>query len=577
MKKLYLGLGKTIFNTSVTLIRPLADGNPDIEIILSERILRTKYAGNWPNKAIEHFLPELTGNEVSIGESRDVSPIKEYEDALDRSLPFYVMLKKKGLGAFTKKENSAIRTFGHHRAHALGAMSLSPFDDALIVVIDGAGSSNKELQELGDDTNAIPSLVTPEGYEYASTYDLSNGELTCLTKDFLYFTKSNVHQGHSFCNGIGLFYEKISEFIFNSKHEAGKVMGLAPFGKRMPILENYQNFLEALDWNMQFKGKTREEWEKVPYMSLYRDLAATAQAEYEDFLTAYLRDLKRRFPNKKNVILAGGCALNCTANWKAVERNIFENIHVVPNPGDESISLGCAFGMWLEDHKGSWKPYAREKQNSFWGGKNSMPRMSKVADAFSKHQVQIEPDIARRVAQELFDNKIIAWFHGRSECGPRALGHRSILARPDYPDLKNYLNRRIKFRESFRPYGCSVTWEAASEYFKIPEGFENPFMSFAVPINYKHRNLLEHVTHIDGTSRMQTLHKEQEPLFYRLIAEYGKLSGHPILLNTSLNIMGEPVLETLDDCVRFFEMSPVDAIVIGPAYITRKMEKRAEF
>jgi carbamoyltransferase len=217
----------------------------------------------------------------------------------------------------------------------------------------------------------------------------------------------------------------------------------------------------------------------------------------------------------------------------------------------------------------TWKPFQRDLQTSFLGPKSSVPTEEKIRNVFSQYKLSVESEIHKKVASEIADGKIVAWFQGRSECGPRSLGHRSILARPDRTDLKNYLNSHIKFRENFRPYGCTCIWEKAHEIFNVPAGFENPFMSFAVPVNEKWKQKLQHVTHVDGTSRMQTLHESQEPLFYKLLLEVEKLTGLPLVLNTSLNIMGEPILETIEDAERFFKDSAVDGLCIGNVWITK--------
>lgn len=532
----YLGLGKTIFNSSATLLEQNSESGLDFETILTERILREKYSGKWPNRAIEQFLPL---DSVKIGESRDVSSASEYEDALDRSFPFYSMLEQKKLTNFSLRFNPEIKTFGHHHAHALAAQAFSPWEEAVIVVLDGAGTKN-----VSDDT-----------FECMSAYELNNGRLTLLKKEFLDF-KNKI--------GIGIFYEKMSEYIFNNKHEAGKVMGLAPFGKALPV-SDYSEFLKQLDWGKQFQGIGKTEWESSPNMSLYQDLAATVQAAFEKYVENLFREIRSEYPHLKKLIFTGGCALNCTANWKMAEKNIFEAIHVLPFPGDESIGLGCAYGL----SGFTFEPFPVEHQNSFYGPKSSAPTTEKILSVFSGYQCTVETNIAGRVAKEIAEGKVVAWFQGRSECGPRALGHRSILARPDREDLKNYLNKNIKFRENFRPYGCTVVWERASDYFDVPVGFENPFMSFAVPVKAKWKEKLQHVTHVDGTSRMQTLHEKQEPLYYQLLLETEKLTGMPIVLNTSLNIMGEPILETVEDAARFFKTSSVDGICIGPVWIQK--------
>lgn len=531
----YLGLGKTIFNSSATLLEQPPEGELDFETILTERILKEKYSGKWPSRGIEHLLPL---NSVVIGECRDVSSPAEYEDALDRSFPFYSWLEQKKLTQFSRRFNPEIKVFNHHHAHALAAAAFSPWEEAMIIVLDGAGSKN----------------TVDDSFECMTAYELKNGQLTILKKEFLEFNK-NI--------GIGIFYEKISEYIFNNKHEAGKVMGLAPFGEPCEVGE-YQKFLDSLDWNKQFKGKGKKDWEASPHMSLYQDLAATVQSEFEKYVENLFRTLKAQFPHLDKLLFTGGCALNCTTNWKMVSKKIFSGIHVLPFPGDESIALGCAFGLAPVK-----KVFPVHKQTSFYGPKSSIPTTEKILSVFSHYQCSVENNIAQKAATEISLGKVIAWFQGRSECGPRALGHRSILARPDRPDLKDYLNNNIKFRETFRPYGSTVIWERAHEYFSVPQGFENPFMSFAVPVQEKWKDKLKHVTHIDGTSRMQTLHREQDPLYYELLLEVEKLTCLPIVLNTSLNIMGEPILETVEDAERFFRTSRVDGICIGSVWIQK--------
>jgi carbamoyltransferase len=179
-------------------------------------------------------------------------------------------------------------------------------------------------------------------------------------------------------------------------------------------------------------------------------------------------------------------------------------------------------------------------------------------------------DLVDAASKALLSQQIIGWWQGRSECGPRALGNRSILAFPDRAGLKNYLNHSIKGRESFRPYGCSVLQDKAHLYFEVNQEFENPFMSFAVKVKSDFRDQLAEVTHVDQTSRMQTVRRNQNKLFYELIKKVGDQSGLYCLLNTSLNVMGEPIVETLDDALYFFEHTPVDTMFVGPFQLLRK-------
>jgi carbamoyltransferase len=174
------------------------------------------------------------------------------------------------------------------------------------------------------------------------------------------------------------------------------------------------------------------------------------------------------------------------------------------------------------------------------------------------------------VAKILADGEIVAWFQGRSECGPRALGHRSILANPIHPGIKERLNRSVKFRESFRPYGCTIQWEKAHHFFDLDVAFEGPFMSFSIPVKSQFQEVLKEILHIDGTSRIQTLHEEQNPTLHALLGQMEIHTGFPILLNTSLNIMNEPIVETIHDIKRFMEESVLDYLVIENFIIRKK-------
>ncbi|MFA7612937.1 MAG: carbamoyltransferase C-terminal domain-containing protein [Candidatus Caldatribacteriota bacterium] len=526
-----LGIGKTIFNSGVCSI-PFEDYH-QLELVLSERLNRAKNSGAWPEQALRAFMPIEVESAV---QNRDVQTVKEFEDYLNSRFPFVDSLKAKGLEQFLD-ENCI--TLNHHLAHAYSASVFSPFEESLILVIDGAGS------------------LHPEGYEFLTLYHFKNQNFHQLDKKFTRFND----KGYS--ESIGLFYEAISEFIFNSKTLAGKVMGLAPLGKSMGVVDSYVSFLESLDWSKRFNGKSKEEWENSPNLNLYQDLAATAQENFEHYLFSYLQDIAKQYPNS-NLIMVGGCALNCTFNGKLWKTKFFKNIYVPPNPGDEGISLGCAWSS-LKD-KVEWRPLPKEKQTSSRGKKREYS-FDEVKKVFGKYQIS-HYDL-NSVADLLISQEVVAWFIGRSEIGPRALGHRSILALP-IRGIKNYLNEKIKFRESFRPYGCTIPQDNVSDFFDVEKDFENPFMSFAIPIKNEYRHQLEDIGHVDHTSRFQTLHREQNPQYYDLLKKVGEKCGTPILLNTSLNVMGEPILETIEDALRFFENSKVNYLVFNEYLIEKK-------
>lgn len=558
----YVGLGKTLYSSSLCTLSNGKSGFPEAEIYLSERYDRVKNSGKSPVFLAGQLM--LSAEEMEIAESSDVAEAHEKEKILNEKLPFFELLKARGLTQFSASFNPSIQTIGHHHAHAAAAVLRSPFNKAMVFVMDGAGSSVKTLRKIGTES-ALTGNESDDNYEHLSVYLFDQGKLTPVKKEFMRFDQSG--EIKSLGSSPGIFYENISKYIFNSQTDPGKVMGLAAFSEGA-VVTDFLGFQKSLDWNNAFKGKTKTEWENHPEKKNFIRIAATAQASFEKYYLDKLSELRNEFPEYHCLILTGGCALNCTANWKLHKQNLFHEIYVSPNPGDESIGQGCASLLWLDKHKSDWKLFPWNKQNSFLGKKIEL-ETSALKELFGKYQVTVHEDISSAAAEAINRGEIIAWFQGRSECGPRALGHRSILARPDRNDLKNYLNEKIKFRESFRPYGCTVLAEDSDKYFNVPRGFNNPFMSFAVPVNDEWKKFLAHVTHVDGTSRMQTLESTQDELFYKLLLNVKKLTGHGIVLNTSLNVMNEPILESAEDALRFFESSEVDALFIGQCMIRK--------
>jgi carbamoyltransferase len=245
-------------------------------------------------------------------------------------------------------------------------------------------------------------------------------------------------------------------------------------------------------------------------------------------------------------------------------------------PGDECIGFGVASFLKYVVGNESYQILPFENQHAYFGPLSSVPKRSEIEKTFSsaEYLIQYSENIESETAKKLADGKIIAWFQGRSESGPRALGNRSILVRPDRSEIKNYLNANIKFREAFRPYGCSVLWEKSHEYFDIEQGFNNPYMSYAIKVREAYKDILKDVSHVDGTSRMQTVRTGQNEKFHKLILEFGKITNLYCLLNTSLNVMDEPILETVEDAKKFIDQSDVDFLVIDNFMIKRMRNEK---
>ncbi|QDK40064.1 hypothetical protein DOM21_01040 [Bacteriovorax stolpii] len=549
MKKQYLGLGKTKYSSSVCLI----DQDQSVEMLLTERLNRKKNSGAWPELPLKSLNERLDRLNLIIAENRDVHHPMQIEDIKNGIFPFYDYLKKENLDFFTSRFNPHIAFISHHFCHASAALAISPFEKAVIIVMDGAGTE-----------------VDAEEYEECSVFLQDGVKLTPSFKQTIRFSKSHKHSEHSFGNRIGSAYEKASEFIFNSPNSSGKVMGLASFGKALP-LKDYYDFMENLPWDLSFKKKSKQDWENTDH-TLFKNIAATVQQALEDDYARIIAKVKELHPEYENLILTGGCALNCTNNAKILYQNLFRRIFVPPFPGDECIGFGLAHALKFKEHPESWQPLLFENQSAYFGAQSSVPTDHEIEKHFSSNEFKLEKhqNITTAAAQLLYEGQTIAWFQGRSESGPRALGNRSILSRPDIPGLKDRLNSDVKFRESFRPYGCSALYEKAHLYFDVEEGFNNPYMSYAIKVRPEFKTTLKEVSHIDETSRMQTVRAGQNDRFYKLINEFGQKSGLYCLLNTSLNVMDEPILETVADARRFMEKTPIEYLIIGD-FVIRKI------
>lgn len=556
----YLGLGKTKFNSSVCLVSDNSIEN--CQLVLTERLTRKKASGAWPIEGIKNLSKYFQNTVLEIAENRDVHLPSTIEDIYDQKFSFYDFLRKNHLEKFCSKFNKELKFITHHEAHAYAALAMSPFEKAIILVLDGAGTNSVDFSNSFQD-------IQKDSFEECSVYLQDKGVISLVNKRWTQFDQS-------FAPSIGALYEKISEYIFNSSTSSGKVMGLAPLGDATEIADRL-SYQKNLDWNKSFNGSNKREWEQSTSFSDYCNIAASVQKNFEEEYSSILKQIKCNFPDYRNLILAGGCAMNCTNNAKILKTQLFDQIYVPPFPGDESISFGLAQCLRLKDAPNKWKPFDFENQSAYLGPVSSIPTDSAVEEELKRNEINFEysKEIASLAVKDLIDGKIIGWFQGRSESGPRALGNRSILARADKPGLKHELNQKIKFRESFRPYGCSTIFEKAHEYFEVEKDFNNPYMSFAISVRDEFKDVLKEVSHIDQTSRMQIVRPGQNKLFYELIKSFGDETGLYCLLNTSLNIMGEPIVETIADAINLFKVTPIDILYIGNFKIARQIDQAA--
>jgi carbamoyltransferase len=305
----------------------------------------------------------------------------------------------------------------------------------------------------------------------------------------------------------------------------------------------------------------------------HRDVACSTQKKLEEAVLALARSLHREHPSR-NLALAGGVALNSSANYRILLDTPFIDLFIQPAAGDGGGAVGAAFYV-TNVLLGLPRTFTMNHAH-FGPGYSAEEIRSELAALDLTHvEPASESNLVKETARLLREGKIIGWFQGRMEFGPRALGARSILADPTRSEAKDEVNAKVKLREKFRPFAPSVPVESAAEYFELIRP-ESPFMLLVVPVRPEMRALIPAVTHVDGTARLQTVREDTHPVFHRLLVEFGRRSGVPVLLNTSFNVRGEPIVCTPRDALSCYFRTGLDALVIGPFIITEKPKELVE-
>ena len=439
----------------------------------------------------------------------------------------------------------------HHPAHVASAFLASPYPEAALLSIDYIG-------------------------EFTSTW-LGNGDA------------SGIHKIRSFDypHSLGVFYSAITDYLgFLRASDEYKVMGLASYGEPVYFDDFKQIICE--DRNLGYRmdlswmayhavpGSTRGYFSKKfldrfgparkkgePVEERHRNVAASAQKVLEHHvlrLTEYLH----RETNAMALCVAGGVGLNCSMNGRLLRESPFEQIYVQPASGDDGIAIGAALQLHQQFGK-SGQDYIMSdaRLGPEYDDTSIRKALHDTGQTFTTPE-HLEAETARHIA----DGKIVGWFQGRMEFGPRALGSRSILADPTNPGMRDHLNAVVKHREEFRPFAPSVLQPKAHEYF---EGcHHSPFMLFVYPVVKEKQVLLPAITHVDGTARVQTVDRESNPRYYDLIAEFEKCSGVPVVINTSFNVMGEPIVNTPEDAIRCFLGTGIDVLVLGDHIVEKE-------
>ena len=564
-----------------------------------ERFTRKKHDSSYPFNAVEYVL------KFSKLKLSEIDYIVFYEKPFlkfERLLETYVAFAPRGFKQFTKSMPAWLReklfqknlllkllkehdkSFNdekkiyfseHHLSHAASAFFPSPFKDAIVLTADGVGEWATTTVAVGNES------------------DLS--------------IKKEIHFPHS----LGLLYSAFT-FYCGFKVNSGeyKLMGLAPYGEpkyanlikdklidiksdgSFKLSQDYFDYATGLKMtNEKFHklfGQSPRDSKKEKLTQFHMDIASSIQNVTEEVMVSMAVALKKEF-NIKNLCLAGGVALNCVANGKILEKKIFENIWVQPAAGDAGGSLGAALALWHLELKNKRAEYKDDMQGSYLGPSYSNDEIEQELNNLNaKFQILNENEIIEKTSESLKNGDAIGWFQGRMEFGPRALGGRSILGDPRSPTIQKNLNLKVKYRESFRPFAPSVLREDVDKWFNM--NVDSPYMLLVAEIledkkitmsneekklfgieklNIK-RSDIPAVTHVDYSARIQTVHKDTNPKYYSLIKKFKEKTNCAVLINTSFNVRGEPIVNTPKDAFNCFMGTELDKLVIGNFFLDKK-------
>jgi carbamoyltransferase len=574
-----LGINAYHGNASAAIV---CDGRL-VAAVEEERFNRVKYAAGFPAQAIRYCLKEA-GLEL-----KDIDHVAVPRNPYARlgtklfyamRMPSFARERIKVLTKFTGIPEALAQAFDmdpakvtarfhrveHHQAHLASAFFVSPFERAALLSADGLG-------------------------DFASTmWGSGTG------------SRMKIEGTIAFPHSLGLFYSAVTQYLgFLKFGDEYKVMGLAAYGE-VEQLEAFRDMVRAngdgfrlgleyfthhrtgpeMSWaeadKTPVQGKLfSEEMEKLlgpkrnpeePLEQRHKNLATALQARLEEVYLGMLKKLAER-TGLKAVCLAGGVAINCVANGKIFDTTGFEQVYVHPAAGDGGLAVGAAYYVW---HQILGKPRSFAMDHAYWGPGYTRGEIRRAIDANEVAQngcrveELAEDTLMQRTATIVADGKILGWFQGRAEWGPRALGNRSIVADPRRPEMKEILNQRIKHRENFRPFAPSILAESTGEWFE--KSHPSPFMTLAYPVRPEKRGKIPAPTHVDGTGRLQTVTREANPRYWSLIKAFERLTGVPVVLNTSFND-NEPIVCRPEEALDCFQRTQMDALVLGDFLVTR--------
>jgi carbamoyltransferase len=573
-----LGINAYHGNASAAIV---CDGKL-IAAVEEERFNRVKYAAGFPAAAIRYCLKEagLTLSDIDhVAIPRNPYARLGTKLLYALRMPSFARERIKVLAKFTSIPEALAQAFDsdpakikatfhrieHHLAHIASSFYCSPFEEAALLSADG----------LGD----FASSMWGAGF----------GRLI------------NVHGAVEFPHSLGLFYSAVTQYLgFLKFGDEYKVMGLGAYGQpehlekfRSIVKSNGIGFHLGLKYFTHHRTGPEMSWAEAdktptlgklfsdemprllgparnpeePLESRHHNLACSLQARLEEVYLGMLRHLAKE-TGMTSVCLAGGVAFNCVANGKIVDETPFDSVYVHPAAGDAGLAVGAALYVW---HQILAKPRSFIMDHAYWGPGFTKGEIRRAIEAARPQEAGYtitelgEDELLRRTADIIADGKILGWFQGRAEWGPRALGNRSIVADPRRPEMKETLNRRIKHREIFRPFAPSILAEATSEWFEKSD--PSPFMTLAYAVRPEKRDQIPAPTHVDGTGRLQTVTREANPRYWRLIKAFEQQTGVPVVLNTSFND-NEPIVCRPEEALDCFRRTQMDALVLGDFLIS---------
>ncbi|MGB8662771.1 MAG: carbamoyltransferase [Candidatus Acidiferrum sp.] len=574
-----LGINAYHGNASAAIV---CDGRL-VAAVEEERFNRVKYSAGFPAQAIRYCLREAGLDLEDI--DRVAVPRNPYTRLGTKlfyamRMPSFARERMKVLAKFTGIPEALAQAFDtdpanisaqfhrveHHQAHLASAFFVSPFERAALLSADGLG-------------------------DFASTM-WGSGE----------GSRMKIEGAIAFPHSLGLFYSAVTQYLgFLKFGDEYKVMGLAAYGEaeqldafRDIVRVHGDGFRLDLDYFTHHRTGPEMSWaeaDKTPILGKmfseamekklgpkrnadepleqrHRNLASALQARLEEVYLGMLKKLAER-TGLKAVCLAGGVAFNCVANGKIFDQTGFEQVYVHPAAGDAGLAVGAAFYVW---HQILGNPRTFVMDQAYWGPGYTRDESRSAIDANGmvrngcRVEELAENNLMQRTAAIVADGKILGWFQGRAEWGPRALGNRSIVADPRRAEMKEILNQRIKHREIFRPFAPSILAESTGEWFE--KSHPSPFMTLAYSVRPEKRDKIPAPTHVDGTGRLQTVTREANPRYWSLIKAFEQLTGVPVVLNTSFND-NEPIVCSPAEALDCFQRTQMDALVLGDFLITR--------